>query len=178
MGSRIEKGRRPDTAHELRALTVGLLRGVHEIHELGILHRDIKPDNVAMRDGGWEHPVLLDFGLARVLDMSSHTEYPHAIGTPLYMAPEQLRGAPARHRSDLFAVGSVVYHAGTGSHPFWNPTMATRQQLHDRIAAGPPADPRPGSKAFDDVLAAVILRILSFHGHERLSVSAALRDLE
>lgn len=177
VGSRIDKGVRPSSAEQLRAFAVGLLRGVHEIHELGILHRDIKPDNIALRDDGWNHPVLLDFGLARVLDMSSHTEYPNAIGTPRYMAPEQLRGAPARRRSDLFAVGAVVYHVGTGVHPFVTATVATKPELYNRIMAGPPADPRGISRVFDDGVAGVVLRVLSFQGHERLSVSTALREL-
>jgi eukaryotic-like serine/threonine-protein kinase len=176
-GARIEQGLRPTTPEQLRAFAVGLLRGVSEIQELAILHRDIKPDNVALRDAGWSQPVLLDFGLARVLEMSSHTEYPMFIGTPNYMAPEQLRGLPARRRSDLFAVGAVVYHVGTGRHPFLVPTMTTKEQLLARMATGPAPDPRPLSKAFDAALGTVVLRLLSFHAHDRLSVTRALEEL-
>jgi serine/threonine protein kinase len=92
------------------------------------------------------------------------------------MAPEQLRGAPARRRSDLFAVGAVVYHVGTGRHPFFTPGIATREELYETMEQ-PPLDPRTLSLAFDDSLATVVLRLLSLHAHERLSVTKALTDL-
>ena len=162
---------------DLSALLTGLLAGVEEAHDLGIIHRDIKPANVALRDRDWGAPVLLDFGLAKVLDMSSHTVLGQMIGTPRYMAPEQLRGRKARTRSDLFAIGVVIYEAGTGSHPFATAGVGTTQGLYDCITAGPPTDPRTGSNWPDDV-AEVVLRILSVEPHERLSVAKARRDLE
>lgn len=164
------------TDNELRTMLTGLLAGAEEIHDLGIIHRDIKPANVALRERDWGYPVLLDFGLAKVLDMSSHTALGQMIGTPRYMAPEQLRGRPARTRSDLFAIGLVVYEAGTGSHPFVTAGAETIQGLYERIAAGPP-DPRDRGDWPDDV-AEVVTRILSVELHERLSIAKALRDLE
>jgi len=174
----IAEGNRPTSGDELRAFLTGLLSGVGEIHELGIIHRDIKPGNVALRGHDWGEPVLLDFGLARVLDMSTHTVYPHYIGTFRYMSPEQLRGEPARTRSDLFAVGLVTYEVGTGEHPFHTPGTSTVQSLHDRIASGPPRDPKELSDSWPADVARVVLRLLSFQGHERLSVGRALADLE
>lgn len=170
---RAAQGPRED---ELRPLLSGLLAGVAEIHDLGIIHRDIKPANVALRDREWGAPVLLDFGVAKVLDMTSHTAIGQMVGTAPYMAPEQLRGRPARTRSDLFAVGLVVYEAGTGRHPYRSPEVQTVQSLYDRIAAGPPDDPRDSADWPDDV-AEVVLRILSAEPHERLSVGRALKDL-
>jgi len=170
------EGPRPD-GEQLRQLLTGLLAGIGEIHDLGIIHRDIKPANVALRDARWGSPVLLDFGLAKVLDMSTHTMIGQMVGTTRYMAPEQLRGKPARTRSDLFAVGVVVYEAGTGKHPFLDTGATTVQTLYDRIASGPPADPRDEPNWPDDV-AEVVMRILSAEPHERLSVNRAMRDLE
>lgn len=172
----LERGARAE-GDDLRALLTGLLAGVGEIHDLGIIHRDIKPANVALGDRQWGRPVLLDFGLARVLDMSTHTALGQMVGTTAYMAPEQLRGKRARTRSDLFAVGLVVYEAGTAKHPFLTPDVRTVQTLHDRIAAGPPDDPREHNDWPDDV-AEVVVRTLSAEPHERLSVSRAMRDLE
>lgn len=163
---------------ELRELLTGLLAGVSEIHDLGILHRDIKPANVALDEGDWGRPVLLDFGLARVLDMSTHTAYPAMMGTPAYMAPEQLRGQPARRRSDLFSLAAVVYEAGTGRHPYRSPTVTTVQGLHDRIKAGPPDSPSSIRSEFPDDVEHVVTRLLSYWGHERLGISEALQDLE
>jgi serine/threonine protein kinase len=165
------------TGDELRAMLSGLLAGIEEIHDLGIIHRDIKPANVALRRRDWGYPVLLDFGLAKVLSMSSHTALGQLVGTPRYMAPEQLRGRPARTRSDLFAVGLVTYEAGTGQHPFVTPGTDTIQGLYDRMAEGPPTDPRELGDWPDDV-ADVVQRILSLEPHERLGVPRALRDLE
>lgn len=177
VASRIISSDLPEPS-QVRELLTGLLAGVSEIHDLGILHRDVKPANVALDDGEWGRPVLLDFGLARVLDMSTHTAYPTMIGTPAYMAPEQLRGQPARRRSDLFSVATVVYEAGTGTHPFRSSSVATVQSLHDRIKAGPPENPRSLRDDFPEDLDAVLIRLLSYWGHERLGISEALHDLE
>jgi serine/threonine protein kinase len=174
---RLDQGRPTTTPSETRGLLTGLLAGVSEIHDLGILHRDIKPANTGLRDGDWGQPVLLDFGLARVLDMSSHTEYPARIGTETYMAPEQLRGQQARRRSDMFSLAVVVYEAGTGRHPFFQPGMSV-QSLHDRIQSQPPEDPRHVGDAFDDQTAEVLLRLLSYRAYERLGITEAFRDLE
>ena len=134
--ARIDDGKRPTETADTRGLLTGLLAGVGEIHDLGVLHRDIKPANTALRDGDWGQPVLLDFGLARVLDMSSHTEYPARIGTEMYMAPEQLKSQQARRRSDMFSLAVVVYEAATGRHPFLEPGMSV-QSLHDRMQNQP-----------------------------------------
>ncbi len=174
----LDEGSRPDTGDKLRELLTGLLAGIDEIHELGIIHRDIKPANIALRGGDWGRPVLLDFGLAKVLDMSSHTMLGQMRGTPPYMAPEQLRGRPARRRSDLFSIGLVVYEAGTSQHPFLTRTTSTTQALHDAIQAGPPKDPRELADFWPNEVAEVVLRLLSYPAHARLGISQALRDLE
>jgi serine/threonine protein kinase len=175
---RIEAGSLPGAPEDVNGLLTGLLAGIAEIHDLGGLHRDIKPENVALREGGWGQPVLLDFGLARLADMSTHTQYPSLKGTPAYMSPEQLRGKPARTRSDLFSVGVTVYETGTGTHPFGVTHPMTLQELHDRIAAGPPQDPRTFSNAFGERAAEVVMRLLAYRGHERLSAEDALGELE
>ncbi len=177
--SRLEAASQPADPKALRELVTGLLAGVGELHDLGIFHRDIKPDNVALREADWGQPVLLDFGLAKVIGMSTHTAFGQMIGTPAYMSPEQLRGEPARTRSDLFAVGLVVYEAGTGRHPFMQDERLSVQTLHERIAAGPPADPRElRQDPWSDELVEITLRLLRFEAHERLSIDRALSRLE
>ena len=113
----IEIGRRPDR-REVVALLCGLLEGVHALHQAEVVHRDIKPHNIALRGGLFASPVILDLGLARPLDASTMTRYPGFIGTLPYMAPEQLRGEKARLAADLYAVGIVIIEALTGSHPY------------------------------------------------------------
>lgn len=175
--SRIDSDARPKTSNELRELLTGMLAGVGEIHDLGGLHRDIKPENVALRGSTWGRPVLLDFGLVRLADMSTYTHYPAMVGTVRYMAPEQLRGKPARTRSDLFAIGATFYEVSTGEHPFAASSSMTVQALHDRILNNAPPDPRELSSAFDDRIAAVVTRLLSYRGHDRLGVQDALLEL-
>lgn len=174
----LQNGRRPADSDTLRALLTGLLAGVAEMQDLGIIHRDIKPANVALRDGDWGQPVILDLGLAKVAEMSSHTVHGQFRGTVAYAAPEQLRGEPARTRSDLFAVGVVVYEAGTGRHPYLTDDLGSRQALHDRIAEHTPEDPRTLVDYWPDDVAEVVLRSLSYAAHERYRVQRALRELE
>ncbi len=175
----LKAGRLPDDGDKLREMLTGLLVGVAEIQDLGIIHRDIKPANVALGDCDWGRPVLLDFGLAKVLDMSSHTAMGARIGTTTYMSPEELRGKPARRRSDLFSVGVTIYEAGTGVHPFMDPAVNTLQSLHDRIRQPTtPQDPRDLAEIWPDDVTDVVLRLLSYTAHERLGITQALRDLE
>jgi serine/threonine-protein kinase len=91
--------------------------GLHAVHEAGIVHRDVKPENVYL----CEEPVglvkILDFGLAHV-DKSPITGTGTLVGTPSYIAPEQATGDPLDARTDIYALGLLMYRAITGHHPF------------------------------------------------------------
>jgi serine/threonine protein kinase/tetratricopeptide (TPR) repeat protein len=117
-------------------LALQLVRGVAAAHALKIIHRDLKPENLFLtRDGTLK---ILDFGLAKLeagpLGDADETrrevsgERPF-IGTPAYMAPEQLRGEPVDERADLFAIGTIVHEMVAGGNPFRRPSTA------DTIAA-------------------------------------------
>ncbi len=112
----LERSERPTTG---QALLCGraILEGLAAIHELGLVHRDIKPQNVALRNGAWDEPVVLDLGLVRDLD-NSITRYPEMLGTLPFMAPEQLRLERAVRRTDLFAVGALLLFVLTGELPY------------------------------------------------------------
>ncbi|ABK05862.1 serine/threonine protein kinase (plasmid) [Arthrobacter sp. FB24] len=107
------------TGDELRGLAHGLLDGVSAMHAADLLHRDLKPANIALRDGKFDSAVILDLGLAKLLDVESVTRYPSLVGTTLYMAPEQLRGERALKASDLWAIGEILFEAATGNHPYF-----------------------------------------------------------
>ena len=95
-------------------------RAMHYAHQHGVLHRDLKPSNILLdRDGV---PHVTDFGLAKQLDTGAgQTRSGVALGTPCYMAPEQVMGLRSDPRSDLFALGSLMYFFATGTRPFGDP---------------------------------------------------------
>jgi non-specific serine/threonine protein kinase len=103
-----------DTDEALR-LALDIADALAEVHALGIVHRDLKPANIIMSARG---PRILDFGIASVKGSPRMTATGIAVGTPLAMSPEQIRGFPADHRSDLWSLGVILYQALTGRRPF------------------------------------------------------------
>ncbi|KOV70761.1 serine/threonine-protein kinase [Streptomyces sp. MMG1121] len=107
-------GRLP--AHTVRALGAGLAEALAGVHALGLVHRDVKPSNVLLTLDG---PLLIDFGIARATDgTASLTSTGVSLGSPGYMAPEQILGKGATGASDVFSLGAVLVHAATGEPPF------------------------------------------------------------
>ncbi len=108
----------------------------------GIVHRDIKPENLLLTQAG--EVKVADFGLARILeDDLELTQHGMAIGTPLYMSPEQAAGEPVDVRSDLYSLGATVYHLLTGRPPFTGATMLAVALAHQREQPAPVAAYRP-----------------------------------
>lgn len=111
-----------------------LCNGLSELSKHNIVHRDLKPSNI--RINSQEIPIIIDFGVARLLDMESLTDTPQgaALGTPPYFAPEQFIGQrhDIDHRTDLFALGILMHQAATGKHPFAQEGM-TRTQLQEAV---------------------------------------------
>ncbi|MEO6318833.1 MAG: serine/threonine-protein kinase [Acidimicrobiales bacterium] len=103
----------PERARRVLADVVGALEVAHE---LGVLHRDVKPGNILLTADG--RAKLADFGIAKTAEGLNHTMTGQVMGTPAYMAPERLEGHPATPESDLYAVGVVLYEALVGRRPF------------------------------------------------------------
>ncbi|HSQ75350.1 MAG TPA: serine/threonine-protein kinase, partial [Bacteroidota bacterium] len=97
-------------------IAVQIGRGLTKAHESGILHRDIKPANIMMTADG--EAKIVDFGLAKLAGQSSLTKAGTTLGTLAYMSPEQLRGATVDERSDIWALGAVLYEMVSGRQPF------------------------------------------------------------
>jgi len=97
-------------------------RAVAFAHESGILHRDLKPENAMIDREG--NVVVMDFGLARAADDPRLTRVGTIVGSPLYMSPEQIRGEPVDHRSDIFSIGLIFFYLLAGRHLFHGDTVA------------------------------------------------------
>jgi serine/threonine protein kinase/ABC-type amino acid transport substrate-binding protein len=104
----------------LERLAVGTATALIAIHRAGIVHRDFKPDNVLIAEDG---PRVVDFGIARIID-STGTVTSRAVGTPAYMAPEQISGEPVGPPADVFAWGSTMAFAATGTAVFGGSSIA------------------------------------------------------
>ncbi|MEU7055038.1 protein kinase [Streptomyces sp. NPDC046197] len=102
--------------HSVRALGAGLAEALAAVHELGLVHRDVKPSNVLLTLDG---PLLIDFGIARATDgTASLTSTGVSIGSPGYMSPEQILGKGVTGAADVFSLGAVLTYAATGEPPF------------------------------------------------------------
>lgn len=134
-------------------LASGLLQGVAALHDAKILHRDIKPANVALRNGNPRAPVLLDLGLAKLLDLDSITRYPSHVGTAMYMAPEQFRGERAVKGSDVWAVGVLLHQVVSGHHPFYRDGEQLTFDDVLRRLSNPPQPPTDASLALRQLIA-------------------------
>lgn len=149
---RHEIGRGPLPADRLRPTLAELAGGLAAAHTAGIVHRDFKPENIIRCADG--RVKILDFGLARSTDPGAVTELGLtgagvALGTPGYMAPEQLAGQPVDARADVFAFGVVAWELSTGIHPFGTGAAELPGRMSDliegdRLTAGAAALPIAG----------------------------------
>jgi len=114
-----------------------IAEGLAEAHRLGVVHRDLKPQNIMIdREGGVR---IMDFGIARALKTTGITDPGMMIGTPDYMAPEQFEGKEADQRTDIYALGAVLYEMLTGAPPFEGETPLIVAMKHKTER---PRDPR------------------------------------
>src|SRR6267142_1908961 len=171
----------PLSEKEVVNLGIQLAHGLSVAHERGIVHRDIKPANLRLTSD--DRLKILDFGLAQLMPHASEvgvattlTQYQEVTGTLPYMAPEQLRGEPADTRTDIWAVGAVLYEMATAHRPFEGkvPTALAADIIHN--APRPPRSARPELSA---KLEAVILKCLEKETAKRYQSAHELQtDLE
>jgi predicted Ser/Thr protein kinase len=156
--------------HSRDAVRIGteIADALEYAHRMGVIHRDVKPANILIRKDGVSK--IADFGVAR-MESSELTLTGQWVGSPAYMSPEQAQGRPVDSRSDIFALGVVIYEMVTGVRPFKADTVAglSYQIIHEDPA--PPAVVNPG---LDPLWDEVILRAMAKDPDRRHASAAAL----
>lgn len=157
LAERLKRLPAPNVAEVLQ-LGRQIARGLAAAHARGIIHRDIKPQNVWIEPKEGGRIKILDFGLARALQDDIHlTQTGAIVGTPAFMAPEQARGEKVDQRSDLFSLGVVLYRMATGRLPFRGEnTMAVLSSL----ATEQPRPARELNPSLPAALASLVMRLL------------------
>ena len=167
-----ERGALP--AADAYDVAIQIAEGLQAVHEAGIIHRDLKTPNI-MRDAGGV-ARLMDFGIAKREGDGTRTATGHIVGTPEYMSPEQAQGHRVDFRSDIYALGIVVYEIFTGRVPFRGetPISTILKHLHDP----PPLDP-PEAESIPGAVRTVLRRCLEKNPADRFpsarDVAEALR---
>jgi len=153
---------------EVESVMIQLMAGVAYAHDMGIIHRDIKPGNVMVRPDGTIK--ILDFGAAKELKEREMSDT--VTGSRPYMSPEQIMGKSQR-RSDVWALGVVMYVLYTGMFPFYHDV---EKVLMDMILELPPPPPSKHNEDMDPEIEKVILRCLEKNLENRYPNAGALRD--
>ncbi|HEY5923091.1 MAG TPA: serine/threonine-protein kinase [Kofleriaceae bacterium] len=164
------------------AVLVQICDGLGAAHAVGVVHRDLKPDNVIVvpTSDGAELVKLLDFGVAKLLnrddeDIGFQTAAGSVIGTPAYMSPEQAGGMVVDHRSDIYSLGAIMYELFCGQPMFRGRSFGEYVRKHLTEMPVPPRQ-TPHGGAIHPSLEALILKCLSKDPNERFSHILELRD--
>jgi serine/threonine protein kinase len=144
--------------------------GLAEAHRLGVIHRDLKPQNIMIDREG--NARIMDFGVARSLESKGVTDSGSVIGTPEYMSPEQVEGKEVDSRSDIYSLGAILYELVTGQVPFAGNTPMSVALKHVTAA---PVEPRGLNSHIPEEINRVILKCMAkakearFQGAKKLS---------
>jgi len=165
-------GELPD-ARELCGRLAGVADAMHALHEAGIVHRDIKPHNIMVEPSG--RMILADFGLARTIAAEQLTQTGDALGTPLYMSPEQLLGQreAINGRTDVYGLGATLYEVLSGGPVFAAKDM---RELMNLILN---ARPRPLREVAPDVpreCEQIVMKAVEKRNEDRYATAADMRD--
>ena len=148
-----------------------ICEGLAEAHRLGVIHRDLKPQNIMIdRDGNVR---IMDFGIARSLSSKGLTDPRAIIGTPDYMSPEQIEGKETDQRTDIYSLGVILYEMLTGQRPFEGKSLVAIA-LKQRTQS--PVSPKRSNPHVPDSLCRAVLKCLEKKKEKRFEDVQALRD--
>jgi serine/threonine protein kinase/Flp pilus assembly protein TadD len=145
--------------------------GLAEAHSLGVVHRDLKPQNIMIDKGG--NAKIMDFGIARSIREKGITGPSVLIGTPEYMSPEQAEAKEIDHRSDIYSLGIILYEMATGRVPFEGETALSIAMKHKGEI---PKNPKQFNPNIPDDLSGVILKCLEKDKAKRYQTAADVRS--
>lgn len=149
-------------------------RALDAAHNESVIHRDLKPQNIMIDHQG--KVVVMDFGLARSMESNGMTQTGALMGTPAYMSPEQAKGVPLDPRSDLFAVGIILYEVLTGVLPFQADNMLASLLKRTQEPAKPPSDLNP---QVPQALSDIVMKCLAIDLNKRYqSAAEVIADLD
>ena len=155
------------------AIAAAVAEGLAYAHEHGVVHRDIKPGNIMVLPDG--RVKIMDFGIARLLEPTVKTQTGVLLGSPQYMAPEQIVGQHFDHRADIFSLGLVLYEMLTGSKPFQGEDIP---ELMFKVANMPAIPPSHIAPDLPPVIDYIVARALKKRPEERYASAAELaKDL-
>ncbi len=164
----------PLPVEEAVALAGGVVNALEHAHAKGIVHRDLKPENILLRDG---QPLVCDFGIALAtaeLESVRHTQTGVIIGTPQYMSPEQAVGAAVIDaRTDVYALGAIVYEMLTGDPPH---VASTSQGVLAKVLAEQPTDVHLLRPSVPEGISLAITRALAKRPADRWATARAFQD--
>lgn len=174
LGDRLESAVRL-SAMETAVILLPIADALAAAHRAGIVHRDIKPDNIFLEDDGMGcvRPKLLDFGIARIADTRAGSTHTGVItGTPEYMSPEHARGFRATPATDVWSLAVVLYECLTGTRPFDGENAVAVLMA----VVSEPLPPLHGREELPEPIAALLERSFERNPSERLPDAAAFRD--
>ena len=174
LGARIAR-EGPLAEEDILRLAYDIAAALKFAHQQGVIHRDLKPDNVLIRSDG--AAVLTDFGIARAVSgYVASTGVNMTIGTPHYLSPEQAQGRPLDQRVDFYALGVTLYKAATGEVPFSSNDWFELARMH---VEDPPPSLRRKRPELSKRFERVVMKCLAKHPDDRYADAAELRaDLE
>jgi serine/threonine-protein kinase len=162
---------RPLSSDHAARIAAGIAEALQAAHDQGLIHRDVKPGNVMLTPAG--DVKVMDFGIARAASDDTLTQTGLILGTASYLSPEQSRGDPVDHRSDIYSLGCVAYEMLAGNPPFSanTPLSVAYKHVHDR--------PRPPSRTNSSVppeMETVVMRALAKDPDDRFPSADAFRQ--
>lgn len=174
-----DRGRLP--VYKSVNMFIQICDAMQHAHAQGVLHRDLKPGNIIIRNIESENPqlVVIDFGIAMVEDGSKIdflTKTGMLLGTPTYMSPEQIRGHAVDARSDIYALGCMMFHTLTGKLPFEAPSVLELLSLKTSGAAAPKLNSTAKALNFPKGLEEIVAKAIAFSPDDRYQTMDELKE--